>query len=153
VGLSRRAQLLALRVAQATIQTKVPYPLAKNHSMARGTSKLGVAGALGFEPRLSVLETDVLPLTLCPYPNELLHFLMLLVFPAELAELVTFQPIGIVLLVLGRRIVPLLARRASHVDDFTHLSLLRSEYPEDDEKARPARPLEGFCSILTPISR
>src|SRR5215510_14239725 len=29
----------------------------------------GMAGALGFEPRLSVLETDVLPLTPCPYPN------------------------------------------------------------------------------------
>ncbi len=26
-----------------------------------------MAGALGFEPRLSVLETDVLPLTPCPY--------------------------------------------------------------------------------------
>ena len=26
-----------------------------------------LAGALGFEPRLSVLETDVLPLTPCPY--------------------------------------------------------------------------------------
>ncbi len=37
--------------------------------MAPSTSKLGVAGALGFEPRLSVLETDVLPLTPCPYSN------------------------------------------------------------------------------------
>src|SRR5262245_13398610 len=46
---------------------KVPHPSAKNHLMAAGTSELGVAGALGFEPRLSVLETDVLPLTPCPY--------------------------------------------------------------------------------------
>ena len=35
--------------------------------MAADASKLCLAGALGFEPRLSVLETDVLPLTLCPY--------------------------------------------------------------------------------------
>ena len=28
-----------------------------------------LAGALGFEPRLSVLETDVLPLTPCPYDS------------------------------------------------------------------------------------
>jgi hypothetical protein len=35
-----------------------------------GSSELGVAGALGFEPRLSVLETDVLPLTPCPYSNK-----------------------------------------------------------------------------------
>src|SRR3990167_9369662 len=30
-------------------------------------SMLSVAGALGFEPRPSVLETEVLPLTPCPY--------------------------------------------------------------------------------------
>lgn len=29
-----------------------------------------MAGALGFEPRLSVLETDVLPLTPCPFPQH-----------------------------------------------------------------------------------
>ena len=28
-----------------------------------------MAGALGFEPRLSVLETDVLPFTPCPYDS------------------------------------------------------------------------------------
>ena len=48
-------------------QPKVIHPVAKNYRMAPGTSELGVAGALGFEPRLSVLETDVLPLTPCPY--------------------------------------------------------------------------------------
>jgi hypothetical protein len=32
----------------------------------RSFTHKGLAGALGFEPRLSVLETDVLPLTPCP---------------------------------------------------------------------------------------
>ena len=31
------------------------------------TKLLFMAGVLGFEPRQAVLETDVLPLTLCPY--------------------------------------------------------------------------------------
>lgn len=42
---------------------RLPTPF----DMAADASKLCLAGALGFEPRLSVLETDVLPLTLCPY--------------------------------------------------------------------------------------
>jgi hypothetical protein len=42
------------------------------------------------------------------------------VFSAELAELIALQPIRIVLLVLVGRIVPLLAGRAGHVDNFTH---------------------------------
>ena len=40
------------------------------HHKRSGSSKLCMAGALGFEPRLSVLETDVLPLTLCPYSGR-----------------------------------------------------------------------------------
>src|SRR5690349_23160041 len=51
---------------QTVTSRKVLHPVAKNHLTAPGTSELGVAGALGFEPRLSVLETDVLPLTPCP---------------------------------------------------------------------------------------
>ena len=74
-----------------------------------------VAGALGFEPRLSVLETDVLPLTpcpsrtagrpsqLCPGSPDLLYFLMGIVLPAELTELIPLQPIQIVFLVLHGR--------------------------------------------------
>ena len=91
-----------------------------------------MAGALGFEPRLSVLETDVLPLTPCPFasqfrvPPDLLHFLVRRVLPAELTKLIAFQPIRIVLLVLHRRIIALLAGRAGQVDDFSHLMLLSS---------------------------
>ena len=57
------------KLQNSTHLPAVPYPPAKNHLKADGTSKLGVAGALGFEPRLSVLETDVLPLTPCPSAN------------------------------------------------------------------------------------
>ena len=88
--------------------------------MAAGTSELGVAGALGFEPRLSVLETDVLPLTPCPSATDipgvesrgllarlsaqtqhLFHFLMRRVLAAELAKLISVQPIRIVFFILG----------------------------------------------------
>jgi hypothetical protein len=44
------------------------------------------------------------------------------VLSAELAELVSLQPIRIVLLVLHGRVIPLLAERASHVDNFAHLN-------------------------------
>src|SRR5689334_2113032 len=54
-------------------------------------------------------------------PERLLHFLVRRVLPAELAKLVSFQPIRIVFLVLHRRIVALLAGRAGQVDDFSHL--------------------------------
>src|SRR5215208_1434914 len=83
-----------------------------------GDQQAWVAGALGFEPRLSVLETDVLPLTLCPY--TLLHLFVRRVLPAELAELIALQPVRIVLLIFVGRIVPLLAERTRHVNDFTH---------------------------------
>jgi hypothetical protein len=46
------------------------------------------------------------------------------VLSAELAEFVSFQPIRIVFLVLHGRVIPLLAERTSHVDDFAHLFLL-----------------------------
>jgi hypothetical protein len=42
------------------------------------------------------------------------------VLPAELAELVSFQPIRIVLLVFSGRIVPLFAGRTSQINDFSH---------------------------------
>jgi hypothetical protein len=56
--------------------------------------------------------------------STLFHFLMRRVLPAELAELVTFQPIRIVLLVFVRRIIPLLAGRTGQINDFTHRFLL-----------------------------
>ena len=43
---------------------------------------------------------------------------------AELAELVTLQPIRIVLLVLHGRVIALFTERTGHVDNFTHLFLL-----------------------------
>ncbi|ALA57621.1 hypothetical protein NITMOv2_1193 [Nitrospira moscoviensis] len=46
------------------------YPVGLNYEPS-GSRKRGLAGALGFEPRLSVLETDVLPLTLCPYSDAM----------------------------------------------------------------------------------
>jgi hypothetical protein len=46
------------------------------------------------------------------------------VLSAELAELVSLQPIRIVLLVFHGRVIPLFAERTRHVDNFTHLFLL-----------------------------
>jgi hypothetical protein len=43
------------------------------------------------------------------------------VFSAEFAELVSLQPVRIVLLVLGGRIVPLFAGRTSQINNFSHL--------------------------------
>ena len=54
----------------------------------------------------------------------LFHLFVRRVLPAELAKLVSFQPIGIVLFVLHRRIVTLLAGCAGHIDDFAHLLTL-----------------------------
>src|ERR1017187_7219450 len=80
-----------------------------------------LAGAEGFEPPLAVLETAGLPLNLrpcvAPPPGQggtliLLDFLVGLVLPAMPAELLHFQAFGGGLLVLGRRIVPVLALRA-----------------------------------------
>jgi hypothetical protein len=48
------------------------------------------------------------------------------VLSAELAELVPFQPIRIILLVLHGRVIPLFAERTSHVDDFAHFPLRNS---------------------------
>jgi hypothetical protein len=44
-----------------------------------------------------------------------------IMLPAELAELIPFQPIRIVLLILHGGIIPLLADRAGQIDDFSHL--------------------------------
>jgi hypothetical protein len=42
------------------------------------------------------------------------------VLPAELAELIALQPIGIVLFIFIGRIIPLFAERTGHINDFTH---------------------------------
>src|ERR1035438_9125463 len=84
-----------------------------------------LAGAEGFEPPLAVLETAGLPLNLRPCvapPVQggtpiLLDFLMRLVLPAVPAELLHFQAFGGSLLVLRRRVVPVLALRALERND------------------------------------
>src|ERR1022692_3185139 len=85
----------------------------------------GLAGAEGFEPPLAVLETAGLPLNLRPCvapPVQggtpiLLDFLMRLVLLAVPAELLHFQAFGGSLLVLRRRVVPVLALRALERND------------------------------------
>jgi hypothetical protein len=75
---------------------------------------------LSFSP--AALDTQ----HLCLSTQHLLHFLMRRVLSAELAELVSFQPIRIVFLVLHGRVIPLFAERTSHVDDFAHFQLRNS---------------------------
>jgi hypothetical protein len=58
---------------------------------------------------------------LCRQPS-LLYFLMGIVFPAELAELIPLQPIRIILLILHGGIVPLLADCACQINDLSHLN-------------------------------
>ena len=73
-----------------------------------------MAGVPGFEPGLSVLETDVLtvdtiPLRTLPNGKLLLRFLVTSVLAATATELAEFQPVGCGLLILGRHVVPTLA--------------------------------------------
>src|ERR1039457_5969960 len=94
-------------------------------------SKGKVAGAEGFEPPLAVLETAGLPLNLRPSILRpyyrgipiLLDFLMRLVLPAMGTELLHFQALGSGLLVLGARIIPVLAFRALKRNDIARHSL------------------------------
>ena len=53
-----------------------------------------------------------------------LHFFVRRVLPAELAKLVSLQPIRIVLLIFHCGIVTLFAGRTGQVDDLSHLVLL-----------------------------
>ena len=56
-----------------------------------------------------------------PDINALLHFLMSDVLAAKLAELVSLQPVRIVLLVLAGRIIPLLTDRTGQINNFSHV--------------------------------
>jgi hypothetical protein len=56
-----------------------------------------------------------------PDIKTLLHFLMSNVLAAKLAELVSLQPVRIVLLVLAGRIVTLLTDRTGQVNNFSHV--------------------------------
>ena len=67
-----------------------------------------MAGVPGFEPGLSVLETDVLTVDTIPL-RVLLGLFVTSVLAATATELAEFQPIGRGLLILGRRVIPTLA--------------------------------------------
>ena len=99
-----------------------------------------LAGVPGFEPGLSVLETDVLtvdtiPLRLLPISScqfidvgphnrqlaiRLLRLFVTSVLAAEAAELAEFQPLGRLLLVLGRAVIAPLTFRARQGNDVSH---------------------------------
>src|SRR5580658_2754335 len=89
-----------------------------------------LAGAEGFEPPSSVLETDSLTVELTPLfesrvdspesrglrlagsglrGSRLFHFLMRRVLAATVAEFLEFQALGRRLPILGRRVIPLFA--------------------------------------------
>jgi hypothetical protein len=81
-----------------------------------------MAGELGFEPRSSVLETDSLTVELTPpTPNRpLLGLFVVRVLAAGVAELRKLQTTRRGLLVLGRRVVAVLANRALQGYDLAH---------------------------------
>jgi hypothetical protein len=95
-----------------------------------------MAGELGFEPRSSVLETDSLTVELTPLweanpkarfaAARLLRLFVRRVLAARIAELLELQTACRSLLVLGRRIVPVLAVRALEGNDFAHCLVLLS---------------------------
>ena len=69
------------------------------------------------------------PKRFTPLHLTLFHLFMRRVLSTELAELISLQPIRIILLVLHRRVIPLFAERTSHVDDFAHFLLRNSSTP------------------------
>src|SRR5437867_5465032 len=104
-----------------------------------GSSKLRVAGALGIEPRPSVLETDVLtvehhaPLRTLHVKRStlkrtLFHLFVGSVFAAKPAILATLQPLRIVLLVLHRGIIAPLAVGTGQCNDLSHAQPLEDPY-------------------------
>ena len=64
-----------------------------------------MAGAEGFEPPSSVLETDSLAVELTPLCPRLLRFAVDRVFPALAAELAELEPLGRGFAVLCGRII------------------------------------------------
>src|ERR1700755_3324696 len=83
-----------------------------------------------------------------PLPGRqvlLLGFLMCRVLAAAAAELLELETASGRLLVLRRRVVPLLAIRALQCHDFAHLSIL-------PHRSQPALPLKTGCCRLLPRS-
>src|ERR1035437_101517 len=121
---------LQLQIVEIILRVPNPnFDIGSSHKVFLATYSQLVAGCLagaeGFEPPLAVLETAGLPLNLRPCvapPVQggtliLLDFLVRLVLPAVPAELLHFQAFGGGLLVLGRRVVPVLALRALERND------------------------------------
>src|ERR1019366_1730809 len=121
---------LQLQIVEVVLRVVKPnFNIGSSHRIFLTTYSQPVAGCLagaeGFEPPLAVLETAGLPLNLRPcvaLPRSgdiliLLDFLVRLVLPAVPAELLQFQAFGGGLLVLGRRVVPVLALRALERND------------------------------------
>ena len=83
-----------------------------------------MAGELGFEPRSPVLETGSLTVELTPlcYEESLLGLLVIGVLAARIAKLGELETARGGLLVLGGRIVPVLAHRALQGYDLAHKS-------------------------------
>src|ERR1700756_4498239 len=83
-----------------------------------------------------------------PLPERrilLLGFLMCRVLSAAAAELLELETAGGRLLVLRRRVVPLLAIRALQCHDFAHLPIL-------PHRSQPAWPQFRACRRLLPLS-
>lgn len=81
-GYRAQRRLPTLNEPSNGTQRETPSPAISTYNTIRpdltdgaadAMSTLEMAGALGFEPRLSVLETDVLPLTPCPSQNDTKH--------------------------------------------------------------------------------
>jgi hypothetical protein len=87
-------------------------------SKQRASLALKLAGEEGFEPPLSVLETDGLPLNLLPY---LLDLFMCRVFPARVAKFLGFQTVRMQFPVLHGRVISVLTVIALQRDDFSHV--------------------------------
>jgi hypothetical protein len=114
-----------------------------------------LAGAEGFEPPSSVLETDSLTVELTPLLPLSFHFFVRRMLPAALAEFLQFQPVRSRLPILGARIVPLFAITALHRNNFSgHCSLPvfpnRSRaFPTrlDGRDGRPPLIISSYCTI------
>src|SRR5215469_1382118 len=85
-----------------------------------------MAGELGFEPRSPVLETGSLTVELTPlyFKESLLGLLVIRVLAARVAKLGELETSSRGLLVLGGRVVPVLAHRTLQADDLAHTLLL-----------------------------
>src|ERR1017187_2749082 len=136
-------------------------------------SGINLAGAEGFEPPSSVLETDSLAVELTPLTfaadafaraPPLLRFFVRGVFATLTAELLEFQPAGRGLLVLGGGVVAVFALSTLQRNNFTgHLnlpfrftsqvglrSLVRVEARISAKRLAPPKKLNSGCPVLPP---